>query len=137
MRASKHSRREPAFVGSALKLAVPADSVFTNIYRGSYSVNAIYTLGTTSDLPRMSKAAVKEGRFFNELESRAGWNVVVLGFDVAAARARVEQAKRELGAKGLLVNGEIPELRFDLSDDASHMRMAEFAKLFAKVEAGK
>jgi len=70
---------------SALKLAVPADSVMSKIYRGDYSVNGIFTLGTTSDLPRMSKAGVKEGRFFNEMESRAGRNVVVLGFDVAAA----------------------------------------------------
>ncbi len=71
--------------GTALKLAVPADSVFTKIYRGDYSLNGIFTLGTTSELPRMSKAGVLEGRFFNEAESRAGRNVVVLGFDVAKA----------------------------------------------------
>ncbi|HLP09852.1 MAG TPA: ABC transporter permease [Opitutaceae bacterium] len=71
--------------GTALKLAVPADSVFTKIYRGDYSLSGIFTLGTTFDLPRMSKAEVKEGRFFNEAESRAGRNVVVLGFDVAKA----------------------------------------------------
>ncbi len=71
--------------GTALKLAVPADSVFTKIYRGDYSLNGIFTLGTTSELPRMSKAQVMEGRFFNEAESRAGRNVVVLGFDVAKA----------------------------------------------------
>ena len=70
---------------TALKLAVPADSVFTKIYRGDYSVSGIMTLGTTADLPRMSKANVKEGRFFNEMESRGGRNVVVLGYDVAAA----------------------------------------------------
>lgn len=70
---------------SALKLAVPADSVFSKVFRGDYSVNGIFTLGTTSDLPRMSKAGVKDGRFFNEMESRAGRNVVVIGFDVAEA----------------------------------------------------
>jgi ABC-type transport system substrate-binding protein len=49
-------------------------------------------------------------------------------FDTAAARVMLVKAKEELGAAGRLVNGEIPELRFDLADGASALRMAEFCK---------
>ena len=70
---------------SALKLAVPADSVFATIFRGDCAVRGIYTFGTTSDLPLISKTELREGRFFNEVESRGGRNVTVLGFDVAEA----------------------------------------------------
>jgi ABC-type transport system substrate-binding protein len=49
-------------------------------------------------------------------------------YDLAAARAKLEQAKAELAAKGRLVDGEIPEIRFDLGDGAAYLRMAEFAK---------
>jgi len=49
-------------------------------------------------------------------------------YDTAAARAKLADAKKELAARGLLVNGEIPEIRFDLSDGAAAMRLAEFAK---------
>ena len=71
--------------GLPIKLAVPADEMFTNVYRADYAVNAVYTLGTTAEFPRIGRGDLKEGRFFNETESRAGRNVVVLGFDVADA----------------------------------------------------
>ncbi len=49
-------------------------------------------------------------------------------FDTAAARREIENAKRELKAAGLLVNGEIPELKFDLSDGPYSLRMADFSR---------
>ena len=71
--------------GLPIKLAVPADEMFTNVYRADYAVNAVYTLGTTSEFPRIGRGDMLEGRFFNETESRGGRNVVVIGFDVADA----------------------------------------------------
>lgn len=68
-----------------IKLAVPADEMMTNVYRGDYAVNGVYTLGTTADFPRIGRGDMLEGRFFNDTESRGGRNVVVLGFDVADA----------------------------------------------------
>ena len=68
-----------------IKLAVPADEMYTNVYRGDYAVNAVYTLGITADFPKIGRGDMLEGRFFNETESRGGRNVVVLGFDVADA----------------------------------------------------
>ncbi len=71
--------------GLPIKLAVPADEMFTNVYRGDYAVNAVYTLGTTSEFSRIGRGDMREGRFFNETESRGGRNVVVIGFDIAEA----------------------------------------------------
>jgi putative ABC transport system permease protein len=68
-----------------LKLAVPTANRSSNIVRGEYRVNNIWTLGTSADYPRMSKSDMKEGRFFSEFEAQAGRNVIVLGFDVADA----------------------------------------------------
>ncbi len=68
-----------------IKLAVPADEMFTNVYRADYAVNAVYTLGTTAEFPRIGRGDMLEGRFFNETESRSGRNVVVIGFDIADA----------------------------------------------------
>jgi oligopeptide transport system substrate-binding protein len=46
-------------------------------------------------------------------------------FDVKAAQAKIEQAKAELAAKGLLdADGQIPEIVFDLSEGGN--RQAEF-----------
>lgn len=71
--------------GLPIKLAVPADEMFTNVYRADYAVNAVYTLGTTAEFPRIGRGDMLEGRFFNETESRGGRNVVVIGFDIADA----------------------------------------------------
>ncbi len=68
-----------------LKLAVPATQRSSTVIRGEYRVNNIYTLGTSSDLPRISKSEMKEGRFFSEFEAQSGRNVVMIGFDVADA----------------------------------------------------
>jgi putative ABC transport system permease protein len=68
-----------------LKLAVPADQSSSTLIRGEYRVNNIYTLGTSSDLPRISKSDMKEGRFFSEFEAQSGSNVIMIGYDVADA----------------------------------------------------
>ncbi|OAM87724.1 ABC transporter permease [Termitidicoccus mucosus] len=68
-----------------LRVAVPVADTAGTIIRGDLRLNNIYTLGTTPDLARISRADMKEGRFFNEVESRGGRNVIVVGFDVADA----------------------------------------------------
>jgi putative ABC transport system permease protein len=68
-----------------LRLAVPAADRMATVIRGDLRLSNIYTLGTTPDLVRISRADMKEGRFFNEVESRGGRNVIVIGFDVADA----------------------------------------------------
>jgi putative ABC transport system permease protein len=68
-----------------LKLAVPAAQRSSTLIRGEYRVNNIYTLGTSSDLPRISKSEMKEGRFFSEFEAQTGSNVIMIGYDVADA----------------------------------------------------
>lgn len=49
-------------------------------------------------------------------------------YDVEAAKKHLETARVELAAKNLLDNGQIPEIRFDLSDGGSQLRLAEFAR---------
>lgn len=71
--------------GGPLKLAVPADQSSSTLIRGEYRVNNIYTLGTSSDLSRISKSDMKEGRFFSEFEAQSGSNVIMIGYDVADA----------------------------------------------------
>ncbi len=72
-------------------------------------------------------------------KSFPGWKEAGPGpyyrFDLQAARAKVEEAKRELAAKGLLVNGEIPTIKVDIgSTDQASIRMGVFAKQqFAKI----
>ena len=48
-------------------------------------VGNVFVRGTTSDYIVTSTFDFKEGRFFNELESRGGANVCVIGYDVADA----------------------------------------------------
>ena len=71
--------------GGPLKLAVPAAQRSSTLIRGEYRVNNIFTLGTSADLPRISKSDMKEGRFFSELEAQTGRNVIMIGYDVADA----------------------------------------------------
>jgi len=55
-------------------------------------------------------------------------------FDTVEAHKKIDEAKLQLKAAGLLVNGEIPEIKFDLSDGPSSLRMADFARQqFAKL----
>jgi putative ABC transport system permease protein len=48
-------------------------------------VRGVFTQGTTDEFLMTSTSSFREGRFFNETESRGGRNVVVLGYDVADA----------------------------------------------------
>ena len=68
-----------------LKVAVPTAQWSTTIIRGAYRVNNIQSYGTSSDLGRIVRSDMKEGRFFTEVEARSARNVMVVGFDVADA----------------------------------------------------
>ena len=63
--------------------------------------------------------------------------------DMDLARAKLEQAKKELGAKGLLKNGEIPPLTIDLSATDPEMAkrgeffQQQFAKLGVKLKVNQ
>jgi len=70
---------------SNLLLAVPAASWFRTVKNGENVVNNVYILGTTSDFTAISTVDCAKGRFFNELESRGGTDVVVIGYDIADA----------------------------------------------------
>src|SRR5207237_6814396 len=56
-----------------------------SIKYGGNQVENVFTLGTTSDFTLTSTIDCKEGRFFSEIESRDGAQVVVIGYDVADA----------------------------------------------------
>ena len=68
-----------------LKVAVPSAAWNANVIRGEYRLSSIRIVGTSSDLGRIVRSDMKEGRFFSELEGRGGRNVAVIGFDVADA----------------------------------------------------
>ena len=68
---------------SNLLVAVPASSWFRSVKYQENQVNNVYMLGTTSDFLAISTVDCAKGRFFNEIESRGGANVVVIGYDVA------------------------------------------------------
>ncbi len=70
---------------SNLTVAVPTSSVYRSVKFGDGEVNNVLVRGTVSDYVITSTFDFKEGRFFNELESRGGANVCVIGYDVANA----------------------------------------------------
>src|SRR5881392_2168165 len=70
---------------SNLMVAVPTSSLMRSIKYGGNQVENVFTLGTTSDFTVTSTIDFKEGRFFNEIESRSGAQVCVIGYDVANA----------------------------------------------------
>src|SRR5437773_1660559 len=61
------------------------------------------TLGTTFDFTVTSTIDFKEGRFFNEIESRSGAQVLVIGYDVADALFPSESTID----KSVLINGHV------------------------------
>jgi putative ABC transport system permease protein len=65
--------------------AVPTMQTMRNVKYGDNEVKMVFTQGTTDDFLITSTPTFREGRFFNETESRGGRNVVVLGNDVADA----------------------------------------------------
>jgi putative ABC transport system permease protein len=70
---------------SNLAVAVPTSSVYRSVKYADNEVNNILIRGTVSDYIITSTFDFKEGRFFNELESRGGAHVCVIGYDVADA----------------------------------------------------
>jgi putative ABC transport system permease protein len=70
---------------SQLVTAVPLMATMRNVKYGNNEVKAVFTQGTTDEFLVTSTAQFTEGRFFTDMESRAGRNVVVLGYDVADA----------------------------------------------------
>src|SRR5260370_25696365 len=70
---------------SNLTIAIPTSSVYRSVKYTDSEVNNGLVRGTVSDYMVTSTFDFKEGRFFNELESRAGASVCVIGYDVADA----------------------------------------------------
>ncbi len=70
---------------SELVIAVPTMNTMRSVKYGENEVRGVFTQGTTADFLITSTPTFREGRFFNETESRSGRNVVVLGSDVAEA----------------------------------------------------
>jgi putative ABC transport system permease protein len=70
---------------SNLIIAIPTSSVYRSVKYTDSEVNNVLVRGTVSDYIITSTFDFKEGRFFNELESRGGANVCVIGYDVADA----------------------------------------------------
>jgi putative ABC transport system permease protein len=70
---------------SNLVVAVPASGLYRSVKYADNEVSNVLVRGTVSDYIITSTFDFKEGRFFNEVESRGGANVCVLGYDVADA----------------------------------------------------
>ncbi|MEY2479471.1 MAG: putative transport system permease protein [Verrucomicrobiota bacterium] len=70
---------------SNLTIAIPTSSVVRRVKYKDSEVDNVFIRGTVSDYIITSTFEFKEGRFFNELESRGGANVCVIGYDVADA----------------------------------------------------
>jgi len=70
---------------SNLMIAIPTSSVIRNVKYADSEVGNVLVRGTVSDYIITSTFDFKEGRFFNDLESRSGANVCVVGYDVADA----------------------------------------------------
>jgi len=70
---------------SNLVIAVPTSSLVQRVKYEDKEVDGVYIRGTVSDYVITSTVEIKEGRFFNEMESRGGENVCVIGYDVADA----------------------------------------------------
>src|SRR5438034_1348299 len=88
---------------SNLVIAVPTSSLMRSIKYGGNQVDNVFVLGTTSDFIVTSTIDCTSGRFFNELESRGGANVVVIGYDVADALFPSQSPID----KSVLINGQL------------------------------
>src|SRR5207248_3036470 len=87
---------------SNLVVAVPTSSLLRSVKYGDSEVSNVLIRGTVSDYVITSTFEFKEGRFFNEVESRAGANVCVVGYDVADALFPAESPIN----KSVLINGQ-------------------------------
>lgn len=70
---------------SELVTAVPTMNTVRSVKYVDNEVRGVFTQGTTDEFLMTSTSSFREGRFFNEAESRSGRNVVILGHDVAEA----------------------------------------------------
>jgi putative ABC transport system permease protein len=70
---------------SLLVTAVPTLQTGRNVRYGDNDVKGVFIQGTTEEFLITSTPVFEQGRFFTDAESRGGWNVVVLGYDVADA----------------------------------------------------
>jgi putative ABC transport system permease protein len=97
------NRMIAATPNSNLVVAVPTSNLMRSVKYGGNQVDNVFVLGTTSDFIVTSTIDCTAGRFFNELESRSGANVVVIGYDVADALFPSESS---IG-KSVLINGQL------------------------------
>src|SRR5256886_17101467 len=97
------NRMIAATPNSKLIVAVPTSSLMRSIKYGGNEVENVFTLGTTSDFTVTSTIDCKEGRFFNDIESRTGAQVVVIGYDVANALVPFESPIDN----AVLINGHV------------------------------
>src|SRR5207253_11201284 len=67
---------------SNLVIAVPTSSLLRSVKHGQSEVSNVLIRGTVSDYLITSTFEFKEGRFFNDIESRGGASVCVTGYDV-------------------------------------------------------
>src|SRR6266481_6403002 len=72
------NRMIAATPNSNLMIAIPTSSVIRNVKYADSEVGNVLVRGTTSDFIVTSTIDCTSGRFFNELESRGGANVVVV-----------------------------------------------------------
>jgi putative ABC transport system permease protein len=87
---------------SNLVVAVPTSSFFRSVKYQDNQVDNILVRGTVSDYLITSTFDFAKGRFFNDLESRGGANVCVIGYDVADALFPAENPIN----KSVLINGQ-------------------------------
>ena len=97
------NRMIAATPNSNLVVAVPTSNFMRSVKYGGNQVDNVFVLGTTSDFIVTSTIDCTDGRFFNELESRGGANVVVIGYDVADALFPSESPID----KSVLINGQL------------------------------
>jgi putative ABC transport system permease protein len=97
------NRMIAAIPNSNMVVAVPTSNLMRSIKYGGNQVNNVFVLGTTSDFIITSTIDCTAGRFFNDLESRGGANVVVIGYDVADALFPSENPID----KSVLINGQL------------------------------
>src|SRR5712671_838043 len=96
------NRMIAATPNSNLVVAVPSSAFFRRVKYADNEVDNILVRGTVADYIITSTFDFKEGRFFNEIESRSGANVCVIGYDVADALFPSESPIE----KSVLINGQ-------------------------------
>jgi putative ABC transport system permease protein len=96
------NRMIAATPNSNLVVAVPVSGLIRSVKYANNEVSGILVRGTLYDYILTSTLEFKEGRFFNELESRGGINVCVIGYDVADALFPAGDSLN----KSVLINGQ-------------------------------